>query len=141
MFDEQKTRLTQDNLDEIRRRFGRFHDALIHEICYKVAGVDERMQATIILAALDSDAQEYKDVIVKFSITGITSFILRDPTNYTVRVIGRANIGIIDEKVYIDFFSFHTNPNDLASYDETPAHSTQFQIFAEDCWVEILDDI
>jgi hypothetical protein len=101
-----KNELLASNLADFRKRFGTFHDALIHHVqidLYRTRLVLP-YQITIVLGTEDLSLDKDRRVNLTLEIVDIKKFALAKEQNYGFSVVNRLTMSFFGDEIYIDLF-------------------------------------
>ncbi|MBZ0281425.1 MAG: hypothetical protein K8L97_11855 [Anaerolineae bacterium] len=119
-----RTEITPDNLEDFKKRFGIFHDAVIHSIEYGIFSHKNPKIVTVKVGTRDLQFQSPDNWInVTFQVEPVVELIVRQARNYTLGVIFGLSIEFFDQEVYLDFKRGSEKPTGPEDYERDPLGS------------------
>lgn len=116
-----RTEITPDNLEDFKKRFGIFHDAVIHSVEYGIFSHKKPETVAIKVGTRDLQLQPSNNWInVTFYVDSVIELILQKSRNYAHGIIFSLSIEFFDQEVYVDFFGKLEKPQSPEAYKKGP---------------------
>lgn len=133
-----KQELLPENLADFRRRFGSFHDAVIHEVKVDLFSKTKPYNASVTIGTQDIQQPSktgYTWVNLTLDIENVSRLAIRRENSYIISIIFRLLIYFYEDKVFLDFTADKTDVTNSKDIDEGFSQTNAaFAIIGEKCF-------